>query len=162
MLSQVGGIAHQYGLITERVDPDSVSLMMMVLPLASVFGRLAGGFLLERVPMLGFTAVMMFLQAAALVLLGLAQSAVLICLGLALLGVTVGNLLMLQPLIIAERYGCSVIVGCFLGRTWRASPGSPQVRVCWVGWWACILVMKSRFWWPGDLARWRGLSFCYA
>ncbi|MCO4829375.1 MAG: MFS transporter [Gammaproteobacteria bacterium] len=105
MLSQVGGIAHQYGLITERVDPDSVSLMMMVLPLASVFGRLAGGFLLERVPMLGFTAVMMFLQAAALVLLGLAQSAMLICLGLALLGVTVGNLLMLQPLIIAERYG---------------------------------------------------------
>ena len=42
MLSQVGGIAHQYGLITERVDADSVSLMMMVLPLASVFGRLAG------------------------------------------------------------------------------------------------------------------------
>jgi MFS family permease len=79
--------------------------MMMILPLASVIGRLAGGFLLERVPMFGFTAVMMFLQAAALGLLGLAQSAVLICLGLALLGITVGNLLMLQPLIIAERYG---------------------------------------------------------
>ena len=87
------------------MDSDSVSLMMMILPLASVAGRLAGGFLLERVPMFGFTAVMMFLQAAALGLLGLAQSAVLICLGLALLGITVGNLLMLQPLIIAERYG---------------------------------------------------------
>tara|TARA_B110000305_G_scaffold242198_1_gene321070 strand:+ start:1871 stop:3094 length:1224 start_codon:yes stop_codon:yes gene_type:complete len=105
MLSQVGGIAHQYGLITERVPSAWVSLMMMVLPLSSVVGRLAGGFLLERVPILGFTTVMMFAQAAALVLLGLAQSTLMICFGLALLGITVGNLLMLQPLIIAERYG---------------------------------------------------------
>ena len=105
MSSQVGAIAHQYGLITQRLPEHWVAIALTVLPLASVVGRLAGGFLLERIPVQGFTLVMMFAQALSLGILSLSETTAAVFLGLAMLGITVGNLLMLQPLIIAARYG---------------------------------------------------------
>jgi hypothetical protein len=45
------------------------------------------------------------LQGASLLLLGLVDDVVLIFAAIVLFGATVGNLLMLQPLLIAERFG---------------------------------------------------------
>ena len=105
MAAQVGGIAHQYGLLTERLTQAQASLGLAVLPLCSVVGRLAGGWLLDFISTRRFTLLMMLLQGAALALLGQATSLPGLYLSLALFGVTVGNLLMLQPLILAEVYG---------------------------------------------------------
>ena len=74
MACQVGGIAHQYGLIDERGEGGSAALALMVLPICSIIGRLAGGW----VPLL---------------------------ISLAVFGASVGNLLMLHPLLVAEAYG---------------------------------------------------------
>ena len=105
MLAQVGAIAHQYGLLTERLPSHLLAAALMILPLSSVVGRLIGGFALDRISMFGFTLLMMLGQALSLLILAFAQPVWLIALGLAALGFTVGNLLMLQPLIMADRYG---------------------------------------------------------
>jgi len=105
MAAQVGAIAHQYGLIAERLSESLLATALMVLPLSSVIGRLLGGFILDSLPMYGFTFLMMLGQALALLLLAFAQTHYGVFAGLALLGMTVGNLLMLQPLIMAQRYG---------------------------------------------------------
>jgi MFS family permease len=48
---------------------------------------------------------MMLLQSASLGLMAFAGNAVVLIFGLAVFGITVGNLLMLQPLLLAEVYG---------------------------------------------------------
>jgi MFS family permease len=105
MLGQVGGIAHQVGIISERLSQDHVVGMLSILPIASVVGRLAGGFLLEYLPILSFTLTMIVLQALSLFLVAVSESPLTLGLSLALFGLSVGNLLMLQPLIVADRFG---------------------------------------------------------
>ena len=79
--------------------------MLSILPIASVVGRLAGGFMLEHLPILSFTLAMIVLQALSLFLVAVSESPLTLGLSLALFGLSVGNLLMLQPLIVAERFG---------------------------------------------------------
>ncbi len=55
--------------------------------------------------MTAFTVVVAGMQAAALLFLAVAESTVTIFLSIVLFGMTIGNLLMLQPLLIAERFG---------------------------------------------------------
>ncbi len=105
MMAQVGGIAHQYGLVQERLPVESATLALSILPMFSVVGRLLGGYLLGSWPILGFTFAMMLLQALALGLMAAGANEPVIMLGLALFGLSVGNLLMLQPLLIAEVFG---------------------------------------------------------
>lgn len=105
MGSQVGSISHQYGLLTERFTAAEASLGIAVMPLFSVVGRLAGGWLLDWIDIRRFALAMMFLQGAALALMAEAASLAGVYLGMALFGVTVGNLLMLQPLLTAHVYG---------------------------------------------------------
>lgn len=105
MSGQVGGIAHQYGVLTERLSTAQVYIGMATLPAFSVVGRLIGGVMLDQVDTLKFTLVMMVLQGMALGILGCATSVYLFFFGIALFGSCMGNLLMLQPLIVAEIYG---------------------------------------------------------
>ena len=49
MLAQVGGIAHQYGLAREQLDDAQTALVVAILPVASIVGRLIGGWVVERV-----------------------------------------------------------------------------------------------------------------
>jgi MFS family permease len=48
---------------------------------------------------------MMILQASSLIILSSGYTVITLCFGLAIFGATVGNLLMLQPLLIAEAFG---------------------------------------------------------
>jgi MFS family permease len=61
--------------------------------------------ILDRISTLRFALVMMALQATSLFIVGSSTSVVTLFLALGLFGVSVGNLLMLPPLIIAEVYG---------------------------------------------------------
>lgn len=105
MMAQVGGIAHQYGLAREMLTEAQTAIAVAILPIASIVGRLIGGWLVDRMSIRLFAIGMMILQAASLSMLALGASVLSLCLGLALFGATVGNLLMLQPLLIAEAFG---------------------------------------------------------
>ena len=105
MLAQVGGIAHQYGLARELLSESQTALAVAILPIASIVGRLLGGWIVDQMSIRLFAFGMMILQAVSLALLSGGFNVVSLCIGLAIFGATVGNLLMLQPLIIAEAFG---------------------------------------------------------
>ena len=105
MMAQVGGISHQYGLARESLSEAQTALAVAILPIASIVGRLAGGWIIEQMSIRSFAIGMMILQVISLALLSGGFSPVSLCLGLASFGITVGNLLMLQPLLLAEAFG---------------------------------------------------------
>lgn len=105
MMAQVGGIAHQYGLARELLSEAQTAVAVAILPIASIVGRLIGGWLIDRMSIRLFAIGIMILQATSLSLLALGVNVVTLCIGLALFGASVGNLLMLQPLLIAEAFG---------------------------------------------------------
>jgi MFS family permease len=105
MLAQVGGIAHLFNLVAERADPDLAKLALSLLAVSSLVGRLVGGWFVARTSMRGFTLVLMVAQAASLAALALTESRSALLVLTGAFGLTVGNLLMLHPLLLAERFG---------------------------------------------------------
>jgi len=103
--SQVGGIQQLVKLVEDRTDPSTAQFAITVLAATSVVARLVGGRIVQLVPMMRFTVGLVGLQCVALVLLGFAESTWLIFTAIVLFGMTIGNILMLQPLLIAERFG---------------------------------------------------------
>ena len=103
--SQVGGIQQLVRLAESRTDRNTAALATLVLAAMSVIGRLVGGRVVTKVPMLGFTVALAVIQGGAMVALAFANSVWALFLALPIFGLTVGNILMLQPLLIAERFG---------------------------------------------------------
>ncbi len=103
--SQVGGIQQLVKLVEDRTDARTAQFAITVMAATSVVARLVGGRLVQAVPMMGFTAILAVLQAASLVVLGWASATWLMFATIVLFGATVGNILMLQPLLVAERFG---------------------------------------------------------
>lgn len=108
-LAQVGALAQLFNLVSERIDESAAALTLSTLAFSSVVGRLAGGVIVTRISTRHLTAVLILVQAAALALVALAESRTSMLLAAALFGASVGNLLMLQPLLVAETFG----VGAF-------------------------------------------------
>ena len=105
MMAQVGALAHQYGLVGEHLSGRSAALALGVIPIASIIGRLVGGAILDRISATKFALFMMLLQSVALLSLSQVSSVWAFVVGLGLFGISVGNLLMLQPLLLAATYG---------------------------------------------------------
>ena len=105
MAAQVGGIAHQYGLAREQLSEAETAIAVAILPIFSIIGRLIGGWIVDQMSIRNFAISMMVMQALSLSVLSSGYSVFTLCLGLAAFGATVGNLLMLQPLLIAEAFG---------------------------------------------------------
>lgn len=103
--SQVGAIQQLVKLVEERTSAGAAALATLVLAATSVVARLVGGRVVMSLPMIGFTAVLAAFQSVALVSLAFAHSGPAIFGAIILFGATVGNILMLQPLLIAERFG---------------------------------------------------------
>jgi predicted MFS family arabinose efflux permease len=103
--AQVGAIAHFYRLASVRDGVATAALALAVMATSSTVGRLAGGWLMLWVPTRGFALSLMAMQAAALALLAFAADRTLILTGAVLFGVTMGNSLMMHPLLLAERFG---------------------------------------------------------
>ena len=103
--AQVGAIQQLVKLVEDRTDADTAALATIALAGMSVVARLVGGQLVTRVPMAGFATVVALTQAVAIVAIGLADHAVPLFGAIVLFGATIGNALMLQPLLIAERFG---------------------------------------------------------
>lgn len=105
MMAQVGGIAHLFSMIASRAGAETAALGVAFLAFASITGRLSGGVILLRAPSLPFTLISMLIQALALVLVAFASERLLLLAAVVLFGLPVGNLLMMQPLLVAEAFG---------------------------------------------------------
>lgn len=105
MGAQVGGIAHIYRLAKTAGGADIAPLAVALLAAASVCGRLAGGWILLKVPAREFTLVLFFQQAAALAVLAVAAGKGTLLFGVVIFGLAMGNILMMQPLLLAEAFG---------------------------------------------------------
>jgi MFS family permease len=103
--AQLGAIAHLYRLVNVRVDPQAALLAVALVAAASLVGRLVGGWLLAIVPSRVFSLGLMIAQTIALAILAHAMSKSVILFGAMLFGVGVGNILMLQQLLMAEAFG---------------------------------------------------------
>ena len=103
--AQLGAIAHLFRLVNLRADPEVAALAVALLAAASLLGRLAGGWLLAIVPARAFSLGLMIVQAVALAILAYAASKEIIVLGAVLFGAGVGNILMMQQILMAEAFG---------------------------------------------------------
>jgi sugar phosphate permease len=105
MGAQVGAIAHIYRLAKTGGGADIAAFALALLAAASVCGRLAGGWILLKVPVRAFTLVLFAQQAAALTVLAIARGQGTLLLGVVIFGLAMGNILMMQPLLLAEAFG---------------------------------------------------------
>ena len=105
MLAQVGGISHLFNLVATRSDAAVGASAVSLMASASIVGRFAGGWLISRFDTRVFALVCVVGQAASMSLLALAATPNHLLLAAGLFGSTVGNLLMLQPLLLAEAFG---------------------------------------------------------
>lgn len=106
--AQVGGISHLYNRVDELAGFAAAASAVQTLTICSILGRFAGGWLVTRVPIRGFTLFNLIVQMTGLTLIGVAEDAQSALIGAAVFGVSVGNLLMLQPLWLAEAFPGSV------------------------------------------------------
>ncbi len=106
MMAQVGVLAHHFRLVSQRTDSmEAGSFLVAVLATASIVGRLIGGQLLSKIPSRNFVLVLMATQSISLVMFAMAHSSVALFVATVIFGATVGSLLMMQPLLVAEHFG---------------------------------------------------------
>lgn len=105
MLSQLGALAHLYNAVSERLDTTIAATALSTAAAASVVGRLAGSWVFERVALPRATAGLMTLQAGSLVLLAVLPTHAAVVVATVAFGISMGNLQVLQPLLLADRYG---------------------------------------------------------
>lgn len=105
MGAQVGGLSQIANLGSERVDRAAGAAAITALAIGSAIGRLIGGVFADRVPLVRLAAALSFGQGVALVGIGLADSRGSLIVIAFFFGTTIGNLLMLQPLIVAAGFG---------------------------------------------------------
>ncbi len=103
--AQVGGIQQLVKLVEDRTDEGTAAIATTALAGTSVVARLAGGRIVSRLPIMAFTTALFATQGVSLVLIAFASHTATLFPAIILFGATVGNILMLQPLIIAERFG---------------------------------------------------------
>ncbi|MDA1074499.1 MAG: MFS transporter [Proteobacteria bacterium] len=105
MGSQVGGISHLYNRVYELIGASEAAWAVQALTIMSITGRFVGGWLVTLVPIRTFTLINAAGQVGGLTLVGSATSTTQVLVGAGLFGASMGNLLMLQPLWLAEAFG---------------------------------------------------------
>jgi len=106
MMAQVGAIAHQFRLVSMRTgSDDTAAFAIAVMAGASIVGRLIGGWILAWISSRLFVLGLIVTQALALSLYASLHGQTALVANAALFGLTVGNLLMMAPLLIAEAFG---------------------------------------------------------
>jgi MFS family permease len=105
MTAQVGGLIHLFNRVSDDADKSTAELAVLCVALASVVFRLIGGVVAVRAPLVRLTAVIFGVQAVSLVVLSVGTTTGTLLFGSLLFGATIGNTLMLQPLLVAEAFG---------------------------------------------------------
>lgn len=105
VLAQVGALTHLFALGAERADTGVGGTAVSLAALGSFCGRFVGGVLLRRLALQLFGRLLLITQALALTLLAFAHGALPLLAGAVLFGLTVGNVLLIQPLLVGEAFG---------------------------------------------------------
>ena len=105
LLAQVGGMAHVFSLTDDRVDEGTAALAVSVLAASSMTGRLVGGWLLTRLALRPTCLAWFALQAVGLTSLALVDGRAALLVSASLFGFSVGNVLLLQPVVLADVFG---------------------------------------------------------
>lgn len=113
MAAQVGGIAHLYSRVTLIADFQTAAYAVQALSICSISGRFIGGWLVSRIPIRWFALGNLTLQALGLTCIAFATSGTFAVLAAGLFGLSVGNLLMTQPLWLAEVYSTQIYARVF-------------------------------------------------
>jgi MFS family permease len=103
--SQVGAIQQLVKLVEERTDRGTATLATTVLAATSVVARLLGGRLVDKVGTVRLAFLLAGLQSLGMLVLAFAETTVVAFAGIVILGATIGTILMMQPLLISERFG---------------------------------------------------------
>jgi len=105
LTAQVGALIHLYNRVSDDASKAVAGAAVLCVALSSVVFRLLGGVVAERAPLRRLTVTMFAIQAVALAVLAAASSPAGLLAGSVLFGATIGNTLMLQPLLIADAFG---------------------------------------------------------
>ena len=103
--AQVGGALQLVKLVEERTSRSTAILATIVLSSMSIVSRFIAGRIIPRVDMTRFTVGLATLQGLSLAGIALNESRIGLLLSIALFGVTIGNMVMMQSLLLAERFG---------------------------------------------------------
>jgi MFS family permease len=105
LAAQVGGIQQLVKLVEERIDASTATLATSLLAGASIVARLIGGRAAAKVSMVRLAVGFAATQGLALLLIATFDRRVALLASIVLFGVTVGNLLMLHPLLVGHQFG---------------------------------------------------------
>jgi len=105
MGSQVGAIQQIVKLVEERTTKETAALATSVLSGASVVFRLVGGRVIPKFPLAKFMVFIAVVQGCAIILIGQMHNTIALFVAIGLFGAMVGNVLMMQSLLIAQRFG---------------------------------------------------------
>jgi cyanate permease len=105
MGSQVGAIQQIVKLVEERTTKETAALATSVLSGASVVFRLVGGRIIPKFPLAKFMVFIAVVQGCAIILIGQMHNTIALFVSIGLFGAMVGNVLMMQSLLIAQRFG---------------------------------------------------------
>jgi MFS family permease len=103
--AQVGAIQQLVKLMEERTDRSGAALATLFLAGTSVVARLIGGRVASRLPMMPLAIGLVLGQMVAMILIAVLDQKWALFAAIILFGATIGNILMLQPLIVADRFG---------------------------------------------------------
>lgn len=106
LFCQQSTLVHEISLLRERTgDPRAGAFAVSVTAGASVIARLVVGFFADRIPKRGLTALLMAIQGVALLGFAAAPDLPALYAAAVVFGVTIGNVYMLQSLLVGELFG---------------------------------------------------------
>jgi MFS family permease len=105
MVAQVGAITHHFKLVDDRAGAAVAATAVSMVAGGSICGRLAGGWIMSRVNLRPFSVLLLAVQGVMLGGLALADRAAGLLIASAGFGITIGNILLLQSMLLAEAYG---------------------------------------------------------
>ena len=105
LCAQVGGLSHVVQMAKERDTASTARLAVSTLAFFSMTGRLVGGAALSRISARTYALGVLLLEAVGLATLAFVSGRPAIIGAAALFGTSVGNVLLLHPLLLAEEFG---------------------------------------------------------
>ena len=105
LFCQVGVAMHQLSLLRQHLDAPTAALAVSATAFGSALARLVVGSFADRVSKRRLGAMLMVLQAAAIMGLAVADAGITLFAASIAFGFTIGNLFMLQTLLVGELFG---------------------------------------------------------
>lgn len=105
LLADQVGTQVQIVSIGSAMGVRNAGIAVSIMASATIAGRLIGAFVLSRLPVVGFSAVMGVLQGGSFAALAVLPGMFGLAVGTVLFGITIGNLTVLIPLVVVELFG---------------------------------------------------------